>query len=188
MKLTLLLLLLILLSLTALSLPAFAQTSVLLPTTAVCPAPQITVISPTAALGTYTVMAVSCLSYDATVTLTTSTKTWTMTAASGSGSGPGPGTPYALVIPEGGFFVCNGPTCLTQFLSIQFTYKVTAPTAPGPCPNITSSGTSVSQATGAYAVDTAGYLYFCSPQVVTNGSLGPPPQWMRTTVPMVSTW
>lgn len=66
-----------------LSLCAFGQTA-LIPATSVCPAPQITVAQPTGALGSYAVVNLLCLSYDATVVLTSTATPWTITSLGAS--------------------------------------------------------------------------------------------------------
>lgn len=157
----------------------FAQA--VIPTASLCPVPQITVVTPTVGPGTtYTAVTISCLSYDATVTLTTSTKPWTMTAASAVVNA------LSLVIPpgitQGSFFACGGGVCLASFNSISFTYMVAPPAGPGLCPGLTSNGS------GQYAVDAAGYLYFCAaPTPGPAGGLAPS-SWYRTAAPMVTTW
>lgn len=67
------------------------QTAIV-PTTVVCPAPQLTVGTPTATLGSYSVLTFVCLSYDASVALTATTTPWTMTAAK---TGPSPAINFA---------------------------------------------------------------------------------------------
>jgi hypothetical protein len=167
-----------------------AQTA-FVPTTVLCPAGQLTIAVQNSVVNTYSLISFVCAAPDSTVTINKTVTPWTMTATSTAPPVQGPGDPVALIIPNGGFFLCNGPQCQVEYNLMQFTYALNPPTGPGQCPNLNSMGTppvATSQASGAFAVDINGYLYFCGPQISTNGVLGPPPQWMRTTVPMVTTW
>ncbi len=93
------------------SLAAFGQTA-FVPSTSICPAPQITVASQTGTVGSYAVVTLFCLSYDATVVLDTLSKPWTITAASA-------GSPWSV-------------------FALSAAFLGTPPAKPGPCGQIGS--------------------------------------------------
>jgi hypothetical protein len=157
---------------------AIAQTA-LVPASTICPNGQQTVATQTGSVGTaYVLLSFSCQQLGSGVTINTATTPPTVTAPTAP-SGGGGGTTVLLptTAGPGTLIVCTPTNCTASLDSSLVFYQGVAPTGPGPCSN---SGT------GALAFDVAGYIYKCT---ITNPTANPPTAiWMRSTVPMVTTW